>query len=202
MGWVCTTAGTPGTWKPFGEIVGIVALADQATPSVVGGSICTTGGPTTITDFDDGTVGQTITVLSEHAIRITDGTHIILDGSADFVMAASDSLTLVLKADNKWYETGRTVSAQTVFTGSATWNPVNVPGFMVRSVSVSCPGATVGMFVKCSLSSLDDGANQFTVHISGFVESGGGPVRVSLTNMKSAAVTVPSGTVQVSASAT
>jgi len=111
MGWVCTAAGTPGTWKPFGEIVGIGAMANNATPSVVAGSVLTTGGTTTITDFDDGTVGQTITVLAEHAVTITDGTNIILNGSANFVMAAADSLTLVLKADNKWYETARMVNS-------------------------------------------------------------------------------------------
>jgi hypothetical protein len=85
-------------------------LADEATPSVVG-SLFTTGGTTTITDFDDGFTGQVITVLSEHAVTITDGTHIILHGSANFGMAASDSLTLVLKADNKWYELSRMVNA-------------------------------------------------------------------------------------------
>jgi hypothetical protein len=88
----------------------ITALADDATPTVAGGSTFTTGGTTTITDFDDGVLGQTITILSEHAITITDGTNIILHGSANFVMAASDSLTLVLKADNKWYETARMVN--------------------------------------------------------------------------------------------
>jgi hypothetical protein len=113
-GWVCTVAGTPGTWKTFGTYEGlkpgIAALANDATPTVLGGSTFTTGGTTTITDFDDGVLGQTITVLSEHAITITDATNIILHGSANFVMASSDSLTLVLKADNKWYETARMVN--------------------------------------------------------------------------------------------
>ena len=100
------------------------------------------------------------------------------------------------------WKTFGTVNPQTVFTGSATWNPGTVGSWVAKSVSVSCPGATVGMFVKCSLSSLDDGPNMFTVSISGFVESGGGSVRVSLANMKSASVAIPSGTVKVSASAT
>ena len=88
----------------------ITALANEATPTVAGGLIFTTGGTTTITDFDEGFTGQVITVLSEHAVTITDGTNIILNGSANFVMAAADSLTLVLKADNKWYETARMVN--------------------------------------------------------------------------------------------
>ena len=114
-------------------------------------------------------------------------------------------LELISISDNgtpTWLVTNRTVSAQTVFTGSATWNPGTVGSWVAKSVSVSCPGATVGMFVKCSLSSLDDGPNMFTVSISGFVESGGGSVRVSLANMKNASVAIPSGTVKVSASAT
>ena len=100
-------------WNNGGKLQigpGITALANNATPPVAGGSTFTTGGTTTITDFDDGTVGQTITVLSEHAVTITDATNIILHGSANFVMAAADSLTLVLKADNKWYETARMVN--------------------------------------------------------------------------------------------
>jgi hypothetical protein len=110
--WVCTvTHITAATWVPLSDLGGgITVLANDATPTVSGGSTFTTGGTTTVTDFDDGTVGQTITVLSEHAITITDGTHIILHGSANFVMASSDSLTLVLKADNKWYETARMVN--------------------------------------------------------------------------------------------
>jgi lactam utilization protein B len=112
------TAGTPGTWQPFGALAGITVLADDATPTVSGGSIFQTGGTTTITDFDDGAIGQTITILSVHAVTITDGTNIILYGSVDLVMAISDSLTLVLKADNKWYETARMVNSVGTYTAS------------------------------------------------------------------------------------
>lgn len=82
-------------------------LADEATPSILGGSLFLTGGTTTITDFDDGTTGQQITILSDHTITITHGTNIILSNSQNFGMVANDSLTLVLKADNKWYEVAR-----------------------------------------------------------------------------------------------
>ena len=61
----------------------------------------------TITDFDDGTPGQILTILSEHAITITDGTNIFLLGSGNFAMNATDTLTLVQKADGKWYELAR-----------------------------------------------------------------------------------------------
>jgi parallel beta-helix repeat protein len=86
----------------------IPALADDATPSVAGGwTSFLTGGTTTITDFDDGYTGQIITVIADHSITITDGTNIFLNGSANFEMTATDTLTLICKSDNKWYEVSR-----------------------------------------------------------------------------------------------
>lgn len=103
-----------GKWYETGRSINsqtlLSVLADNATPPVLGGKSFITGGTTAITDFDDGVPGQEIVILSEHAITITDGTNIILNGSANFVMAASDSLTLIQKADNKWYETSRMVN--------------------------------------------------------------------------------------------
>ncbi len=90
----------------------LATLGDNATPSVKNGTTFLTGGTTTITDFDDGVTGQIITVVSEHAITITDGTNIFLENSENFVMAATDTLTLICKADNKWYELGRSVAAR------------------------------------------------------------------------------------------
>jgi hypothetical protein len=85
----------------------IHTLINDATPSVEGGRFFLTGGTTTVTDFDDGIEGQIITVMAAHVLTITDGTNIFLNGSANFTMAATDTLTLVCKADNKWYEIGR-----------------------------------------------------------------------------------------------
>ncbi len=85
-------------------IIKINTLDNNATPIVKKGNIFLTGGTTTITDFDDGLEGQIIRIVSEHAITITDGTNIFLNGSGNFVMAATDTLTLLCKADNKWYE--------------------------------------------------------------------------------------------------
>ncbi len=89
---------------------GIATLANSATPTVAGGRLFLTGGTTTITDFTDGYTGQEIIIMSEHAITITDGTNMFLDGSANFVMADTDSLYLIQKADGNWYEISRTVS--------------------------------------------------------------------------------------------
>jgi hypothetical protein len=179
---------------------GITALDNTGTPTVLGGSVFTTGGTATILDFDDGTVGQTITVLSEHDVTITDGTHIILHGSADLVMAASDSLTLVLKADNKWYETSRMVNAQTVFTGSDTWDPVSIAAYQTKTTNVTCTGAVEGMLVSCSHSDMTNAA-EYSLYISGYVVAGGGSVQVTISNMKGGAVPVGEGTVKVRASA-
>ena len=88
----------------------INTLANSATPSVANGSVFLTGGTTTITNFTNGTVGQIINILAEHAITITDGANIFLASSANFVMAATGSLTLIQKADGKWYELSRSVN--------------------------------------------------------------------------------------------
>jgi hypothetical protein len=78
-----------------------------ATPSVYGLTQALTAGAVTITNFTDGTVGQRFTLIAEHAVTITDGTNIFLNGSANFVMAATDTLTCIQKADGKWYEISR-----------------------------------------------------------------------------------------------
>jgi len=85
----------------------IGTLANDATPSVKNGNIFLTGGTTTITDFDDGHTKQIITIIAEHSLTITDGTNIFLSGSANWSMTATDTLTLICKADNLWYEIGR-----------------------------------------------------------------------------------------------
>jgi hypothetical protein len=85
----------------------IHTLTNDATPSVEGGRLWLTGGTTTVTDFDDGVEGQTITITAEHTVTITHGTNIFLNGAVNFVMSAKDTLTLQCKADGKWYEVGR-----------------------------------------------------------------------------------------------
>lgn len=89
----------------------ITALANSATPSVDGQTNLRrkfiTGGTTAITDFTGGVVGTEIVIIAEHSLTITDGTNIFLAGSANFAMQASDTLTLIQKADSKWYELDR-----------------------------------------------------------------------------------------------
>ena len=87
----------------------VTTLANDATPSVGGVELCKTGGTTTITDFDDGQIGQTIELLSAHAITITDGSPIILAASTNFVMAAGDTLVLTMFDNQVWNEVSRTI---------------------------------------------------------------------------------------------
>jgi len=82
----------------------ITTLADDATPSVSAGNHFITGGTTTITDFDDGVTGQVISVIAEHSVTITDGTNIFVKTGGNLAMAATDTLTLIQKADGKWYQ--------------------------------------------------------------------------------------------------
>ena len=88
----------------------MTTLANDATPTVAASNLFKTGGTTTITDLDDGVVGQTIRILSAHAITITDGTNILLNGSANFVMAAGDVLVLTMYNDQVWVEDSRQVN--------------------------------------------------------------------------------------------
>jgi hypothetical protein len=100
-------------WSTISSTAPIGTLADEGTPSVIGApadGVWLTGGTTTITDFDDGYTGQIIRIIAEHSITITDGTNIFLSGSVNFDMTATDTLTLICKADNKWYEIARSDS--------------------------------------------------------------------------------------------
>jgi hypothetical protein len=92
-------------FTPFGVIGDneFKTLADEATPSVLGGKNFVTGGTTTITDFDDGEEGQVIKIVAEHTLDITDGTNIFCPTGGNLTMNATDVLVLIQKADGKWY---------------------------------------------------------------------------------------------------
>lgn len=111
--WLSTPGNLGGTIYPvvmYDYLSPIYALQDSATPSIAGREKLLTGGTTTITNFVGGIEGHVITVIAEHTVTITDGTNIFLSGSANFVMAATDTLTLICKADGKWYEISRSVA--------------------------------------------------------------------------------------------
>jgi len=86
----------------------VTTLDDTGTPSVATSNLFVTGGTTSITDFDDGVVGQTIKVLSQHAITITHGAStIVLNGATNWTMASGDTLTLTMFTSGVWHEVAR-----------------------------------------------------------------------------------------------
>ena len=88
----------------------VITSSDDATPSVLTGNILKIGGSTTITDFDDGGVGQTIKILATEDITIVDGANILLSGSANFNMLTGDVLVLTMYNDQVWEEDSRKVN--------------------------------------------------------------------------------------------
>ncbi len=87
----------------------LVELANNATPTVAGVTLAKTGGTTTITDFDDGVLGQTFRLLAKHIVTITDGTNILLNLATNFDMKVGDVLTLSMFDDQVWEEVSRKV---------------------------------------------------------------------------------------------
>ena len=64
--------------------------AADTTPSVATGNIWETGGSVTITTFDDGVVGQIITVISRHAVTYDVGGTNLKAGTTNIVTASGD----------------------------------------------------------------------------------------------------------------
>lgn len=65
----------------------------------------------TVTDFDNGAVGQIITVRAGAAVTITDGANIHLQGTTNFDMVSGDVLRLEQFVSGIWEEIGRTTRA-------------------------------------------------------------------------------------------
>ena len=88
----------------------VTFTSTDTTPSVANANVFITAGTTAITDFDNGQVGQTIHILATASITITDGAPIILNGSADYDMTVTDTLTLTMYNDQVWSEDSRSVN--------------------------------------------------------------------------------------------
>ena len=106
---IVTLANIGGTnWYETGrrESFPVVTFADlDATPTVLNGKYFLTTGNTAITDFDDGVVGQTITVKAKSTITITDAGDLELVGN--FAMTTGDTITLTMIETGKWSEISR-----------------------------------------------------------------------------------------------
>lgn len=98
-------------WDLFGKVCGFQTLDTTATPQVVNGGgdfDCPTG--TDITTFDDGLIGQEITLYLSGSRTLTNGSTLQLAGGVDFVGGDSDVITLKLFTDSVWYEKTRSVN--------------------------------------------------------------------------------------------
>jgi len=80
----------------------------DATPTIAEAELFITAGTTAITDFDDGKVGDIITVLGASSKVVTHNSNISLRGEVSFSMVTGDILTLAMLNDQVWEEIGRT----------------------------------------------------------------------------------------------
>ena len=86
----------------------------DTTPSVKNLNFIETAGTTTITDFDDGEVGQLLLIKANTTITITHNASIIvLSGEVDFTMMDGNTLTLAMFDDQVWHEISRNVAVPT-----------------------------------------------------------------------------------------
>ncbi len=99
-------------WTGGRLITGLVTtLLDEGTPTVAAGNVFIThANATTITAFDDGVVGQEITIYCAADITITDGAALDLQGGTNYSMTTTDTLTLMQFTSGNWVETGRSVN--------------------------------------------------------------------------------------------
>ena len=87
-------SGPANTFVTFG--------AADATPSVATGNLFKTGGAGTITALDDSTAGQTITIISDHAVMYDVTGTTLKGGSTDITTAIGDVTTWISDGTN-WY---------------------------------------------------------------------------------------------------
>jgi hypothetical protein len=104
------TGANPVVIKRESDFVTTFAGGD-ASPSILGATFCRTTGTTTITAFDNGVPGQTITLLADDNITIQQGANIKLAGGVDYNMTSLDTLTLVTYAAGIWVEVSRSINA-------------------------------------------------------------------------------------------
>lgn len=144
----------------------ITFTSGDATPTVLNSNLYRTAGTTTITDFDDGQVGQVIFIEAASSITIThNGSIINLSGAANFDMVSGDTLTLAMFSDQVWHELARTLVTVPSFalnaniqefTTTGTWTrPV---GALFVEVHVFGGGGGGGFGLRGTADSTNDGA--------------------------------------------
>ena len=84
----------------------------DATPSIAESNVFITAGSTTITDFDDGQVGDIIQIRAGADITIQTGGPIYCSGISNFNMNGGDTVTFAMFTDQVWYEIGRSYTGR------------------------------------------------------------------------------------------
>jgi hypothetical protein len=97
-----TTLHVAGSFAASGPSEAAVAMDDTASPSVATGNIFTNGNAGTITDFDDGVVGQIIYVYSSATIIFDDSAGNLKCGTGNITTNTGDVTTWV-KFTNDWH---------------------------------------------------------------------------------------------------
>jgi hypothetical protein len=118
----------------------------DTTPSVLQRSIFRTAntGATTITTFDDGLIGQEITVLIRDDDTIFDFTGTALKGNngSDWSALTNDTMRCVYNGTNWFCDVNRAS-----FVGSDTWDPGNILDGDEEAKEITVTGAALGDFV-------------------------------------------------------
>lgn len=112
--------GFPQMVVTTGSLAALIASSSSAatytngdtTPSVQNASymVITNTVATTITNFDDGVVGQVIRLIFTNSNTTIDRTNAYLSGGINFVSTQYDTLTLI-KYGTKWYELSRGINS-------------------------------------------------------------------------------------------
>ena len=97
-----TTLHVAGSFAASGPSEAAIAMDSSTSPSVAGGNIFTNGHAVTITDFDDGVIGQVIYVYSGAAVVFDDGAGNLKCGNGNITTASGDVTTWV-KFANDWH---------------------------------------------------------------------------------------------------
>lgn len=106
-----STGDTTSSGRFRNSVITSFASGDT-TPSVASSNLFKTANSaaTTITAFDDGITGQRITILFTDAnTTVTDGGSVKLQGAANFLSTADDTMTLVFDGTS-WFEEARSVN--------------------------------------------------------------------------------------------
>jgi len=138
----------------------------DATPTIAESSFFITADGTTITDLDDGQVGDEVTIQAgSTTMSVQDNAALVLDGNHNFRMYAGDTIAFKMFTDQVWTETGRSQVAGNVEITTLTSVVIadeNGRTFYLNSASefaVTLPVPALGLNYEFIVSGAPSGAN-------------------------------------------